>query len=257
MLVTADPNQIEQLVINLAVNARDAMPAGGPLYIVASTVRRRRPPRAPVRRGPGDYARLEVRDTGNGMERVTLEHAFEPFYTTKGRARGPGSASPPSTASSSRTTATSGSTASPARARASASTCRAHRQPVRAAQRGARVGPRRGEAHRSQGAAGRGRVGGPLPGAGGAGAPGLRGARGVERARGPGAQRGPARDDRSVADRPGHARALRGRPRPRAPAGQARSGGDLHHRLLGGAPTPAGCSAPTIACCSSRSRRPT
>jgi len=91
VLVKADPNQIEQLLINLAVNARDAMPAGGRLSIVASTVRLET-----ARRGdlfdvvPGDYALLEVRDTGAGMDRVTLEHAFEPFYTTKGPGEGTG-----------------------------------------------------------------------------------------------------------------------------------------------------------------------
>ena len=91
VLITADPNQIEQLLVNLAVNARDAMPAGGRLSIAASSVHLRE-----GRRGdlfdvvPGDYGLLEVRDTGAGMDRETLEHAFEPFYTTKGPGEGTG-----------------------------------------------------------------------------------------------------------------------------------------------------------------------
>jgi PAS domain S-box-containing protein len=91
VLVTADPNQIEQLLVNLAVNARDAMPSGGRLSVAISSIRLES-----GRRGdlfevvPGDYALLEVHDTGQGMDRETLEHAFEPFYTTKGPGEGTG-----------------------------------------------------------------------------------------------------------------------------------------------------------------------
>ena len=91
VLVKADPNQVEQLLVNLAVNARDAMPAGGRLSVSISFVRL-----DTGRRGdlfevvPGDYALLEVRDSGQGMDRETLEHAFEPFYTTKGPGEGTG-----------------------------------------------------------------------------------------------------------------------------------------------------------------------
>jgi signal transduction histidine kinase/ActR/RegA family two-component response regulator len=69
--VHADPGQISQVVLNLVVNARDAMPAGGRLYIGVSE-------------GPTGFATLEVRDTGTGMDTPTLERAFEPFFTTKG-----------------------------------------------------------------------------------------------------------------------------------------------------------------------------
>ena len=82
--VTADPGQIEQALLNLAINARDAMPAGGTFSIdtlnVASdqTERARHPGLT-----PGAYVCLRVRDSGMGMEPEILEHAGEPFFTTK------------------------------------------------------------------------------------------------------------------------------------------------------------------------------
>src|SRR2546426_755705 len=89
--VNADPGQLEQVLLNLAVNARDAMPTGGRLNIETIRVtsaselaeRRHRLP-------PGDYACLAVTDTGSGMDEATQAHLFEPFFTTKEVGRGTG-----------------------------------------------------------------------------------------------------------------------------------------------------------------------
>lgn len=83
--VAVDGGQLEQVVMNLAVNARDAMPNGGILTLATSNVCQEE---APV--GRGDTVRLEVIDTGAGMNPETLEHLFEPFYTTKEPGRGTG-----------------------------------------------------------------------------------------------------------------------------------------------------------------------
>ncbi|WP_156362779.1 PAS domain-containing protein [Rubellimicrobium mesophilum] len=84
----ADANQLEMAVLNLAVNARDAMPERGTLRITANgeTVGARHPSGA----APGRYLRLSVADTGTGMDEATLARAVEPFYSTKGLGRGTG-----------------------------------------------------------------------------------------------------------------------------------------------------------------------
>jgi CheY-like chemotaxis protein len=82
--VKADPGQIQQVIINLAANARDAMPVGGKLLI--ETVAAEIEPGGSARHAgvaPGRYVVLTISDTGYGMDRETLRHLFEPFFTTK------------------------------------------------------------------------------------------------------------------------------------------------------------------------------
>jgi signal transduction histidine kinase/CheY-like chemotaxis protein len=81
-----DPNQLELAILNLAINARDAMPRGGTLHIEADSV---------TSEGggglqAGDYVRIAVRDNGTGMDRQTLARAIEPFFSTKGVGKGTG-----------------------------------------------------------------------------------------------------------------------------------------------------------------------
>jgi len=87
-LVNIDPNQLELAVLNLALNARDAMPQGGRLMISA----RRETANAARAQGlgTGAYVRLAVTDTGVGMDETTLKRAPEPFFTTKGTGKGTG-----------------------------------------------------------------------------------------------------------------------------------------------------------------------
>jgi CheY-like chemotaxis protein len=89
--VRLDPGQFEHVVMNLAVNARDAMPKGGKFIVETWRVEldqemaQLRPEMQ-----PGPYVLLAISDTGAGMDPVTLEHCFEPFFTTKGSGRGTG-----------------------------------------------------------------------------------------------------------------------------------------------------------------------
>jgi len=89
--IKADPGQIEQVVMNLAVNARDAMPTGGRLTIETRNVTvDKGPPREPIVLDEGHYVMLAVRDTGHGMSEETQSHLFEPFFTTKEKGKGTG-----------------------------------------------------------------------------------------------------------------------------------------------------------------------
>jgi PAS domain S-box-containing protein len=89
--VTMDRGQLEQVLVNLVVNARDAMPAGGRLTLTTGVVSlseqeaRRYPEGA-----PGAWVRLRVEDTGTGMDEETLSHLFEPYFTTKEVGKGTG-----------------------------------------------------------------------------------------------------------------------------------------------------------------------
>jgi signal transduction histidine kinase len=90
-VVEADPGQLDQIVVNLAVNARDAMPHGGKFILETGAVRfdegfgeRNEAMR------PGKYVLLAVSDTGHGMDEETISRIFEPFFTTKGLGKGTG-----------------------------------------------------------------------------------------------------------------------------------------------------------------------
>ena len=99
LTVTADPTQIQQVLMNLAANARDAMPEGGALSIrltrtildprEARLLARANPREAPAI-GPGTFILLSVRDSGEGMAPAIRDHLFEPFFTTKPVGKGTG-----------------------------------------------------------------------------------------------------------------------------------------------------------------------
>ena len=86
--VIGDANQLEMALLNLAVNARDAMPDGGTITIAAVGARIGR--RHSSGLSPGDYVRVSVTDTGTGMDKATLKRAVEPFFSTKGVGKGTG-----------------------------------------------------------------------------------------------------------------------------------------------------------------------
>ena len=87
-LLLADRAQLETVLVNLAVNARDAMPDGGELVLSARVESIDGP--HPTGLGPADYVRLDVTDTGTGMNEFTRSHAAEPFFTTKPTGQGTG-----------------------------------------------------------------------------------------------------------------------------------------------------------------------
>ena len=89
--VVADPGQIENALLNLAINARDAMPGGGRLVVHTENARIEESDLAShMEIGPGDYVALSVGDSGVGMTPEVLAHAFEPFFTTKDVGEGSG-----------------------------------------------------------------------------------------------------------------------------------------------------------------------
>jgi two-component system, cell cycle sensor histidine kinase and response regulator CckA len=87
-LIRADRGQIQQVIMNLVINARDATPKGGKITLAVTN--QEEGGRLPAGAQPGPYVRLTVRDTGHGMDAETRTHIFEPFFTTKEQGKGTG-----------------------------------------------------------------------------------------------------------------------------------------------------------------------
>ncbi len=91
VIINADPGRLQQIIMNLTINARDSMPGGGTLKFDVDRVEvkpGKRPPESGMR--PGEWARLLVSDTGDGIKEEAIPHIFEPFYTTKEPGEGTG-----------------------------------------------------------------------------------------------------------------------------------------------------------------------
>jgi signal transduction histidine kinase len=90
--IRIDPNQLQQILLNLSVNARDAMPQGGLLRITTSSAEMEQPEkeRRQIQRTLGPHTVLEISDTGSGIREDVLPHLFEPFFTTKDKSSGTG-----------------------------------------------------------------------------------------------------------------------------------------------------------------------
>jgi PAS domain S-box-containing protein len=88
--IRADQGQIEQVLWNLYINAAEAMPEGGDIFIMTMNVTHKDIETKPYRAKPGNYVLLTVRDKGTGMDKQTMERIFDPFFTTKGLGKGTG-----------------------------------------------------------------------------------------------------------------------------------------------------------------------
>jgi signal transduction histidine kinase len=88
--ILADPGQLERVIINLATNARDAMPTGGKITLATRRVPGDQVPYVPSEEGKNPHICLSVADTGIGMDEETRQHIFEPFFTTKPKGQGTG-----------------------------------------------------------------------------------------------------------------------------------------------------------------------
>jgi len=88
--IKADQGQIEQALLNIYVNASDAMSGGGELFLKTMNVKHKDIKNKPFKPKPGNYVLLTIRDTGVGMDKHTMKRIFEPFFTTKGLAKGTG-----------------------------------------------------------------------------------------------------------------------------------------------------------------------
>ena len=89
--VKADRGGIEQIIMNIVINARDAMPGGGKISIQTENVALSEEDSMGILEArPGEFVRLSITDTGTGMDKETIEHIFEPFFTTKAKEKGTG-----------------------------------------------------------------------------------------------------------------------------------------------------------------------